>query len=67
MGDQVLLGDYPTGQWTRVSPNQMLVPQQLLVLPTYRARIATTKGVMVKFSADRGSNCSAAVRRSRPA
>ena len=27
----------------------MLVPQQLLVLPTYRARIATTKGVMVEI------------------
>ena len=47
--DQVLLGDYPTGQWTRVSPNQMLVPQQLLVLPTYRARLAMTKGVMVEI------------------
>jgi hypothetical protein len=44
--EQVVLSDYPTGQWTRVGPNQMLVPQQLLVLPTYRAKIAMTKGIL---------------------
>ena len=47
--DQVLLGDYPSGQWTRVGPNQMLVPQSVLVLPTYRAKIAMTAGMMAEL------------------
>jgi hypothetical protein len=45
---QILLALDPTSSWTRVSPNQMLLPQQLLVPPTYRAKIALTSGVTME-------------------
>ncbi len=45
--DQVLLGRDAAGEWTRVT-NQMLVPQQVLVLPTYRAKVALTVGVTLE-------------------
>ena len=47
--DQALLGELPGGQWTRIGANQMLVPQSVLVLPTYRAKIAMTAGVMAEI------------------
>ena len=43
--EQVLLSADAAGDWTRVGPNQMLVPQPLLVLPTYRVKVALTAGV----------------------
>ena len=43
--DQVLLSRDAAGDWTRVGANQMLIPQQLLVLPTYRAKVSLTVGV----------------------
>ena len=43
--EQVLLSADTAGDWTRVGPNQMLVPQPLLVLPTYRVKVALTAGV----------------------
>ena len=47
--DQVLLGRDAAGDWTRVGANQMLVPQQVLVLPTYRAKVALTVGVTLEI------------------
>ena len=47
--EQVLLGADAAGDWTRVGPNQVLVPQQLLVLPTYRAKVALTVGVTLEI------------------
>ncbi len=38
--DQILLVDDPASGWTRVAANQVLLPRQLLVLPTYRPRVA---------------------------
>ncbi len=43
--DQILLGRDAAGEWTRVGADQMLVPQQVLVLPTYRAKVLLTVGV----------------------
>jgi hypothetical protein len=45
---QILLGLDPAGSWTRVSANQMLMPQQFLAPPTYRAKIALTSGVAME-------------------
>ncbi len=47
--EQVLLSADAAGDWTRVGPNQMLIPQQLLVLPTYRAKVALTVGVTLEI------------------
>ena len=47
--EQVLLSADAAGDWTRVGPNQMLIPQQLLVLPTYRAKVALTAGVTLEI------------------
>ena len=47
--DQVLLSNNPTSGWTRVGANQMLVPQQLLALPTYRAKVVLTAGVALEI------------------
>jgi hypothetical protein len=47
--DQVLLGAIAGSDWTRVSPDQMLIPQQLLVLPTYRVNVALTIGVTLEI------------------
>jgi hypothetical protein len=45
-GDQVLLGnDRPESGWTRVGPTQMLIPQHVIALPTYRAKVVLTLGV----------------------
>lgn len=46
--DQVLLVDDPKGGWLRVAPSQMLLPQRLLALPTYRARIGLAMGVTLE-------------------
>lgn len=48
--DQVLLFEDPVSGWTRVAYNQMLHPQQLLALPTYRARVALTSGVTLEIA-----------------
>jgi hypothetical protein len=37
--DQVLLCSHPTNGWNRVGANQMLIPQHVLALPTYRAKV----------------------------
>ena len=47
--DQVLLTDDPKGGWLRVAANQMLMPQRLLVLPTYRAKVTLTFGVTLEI------------------
>jgi hypothetical protein len=47
--DQVLLRDAAGGDWQRVAPNQMLTPQRLLALPTYRAKVSLTIGVAVEI------------------
>ena len=47
--DQVLLTDDSKGGWLRVATNQMLVPQRLLVLPTYRAKVTLTVGVTLEI------------------
>ncbi|MCE5266747.1 MAG: hypothetical protein LLG00_02540 [Planctomycetaceae bacterium] len=44
--DQILLSRESAGEWTRVTPNQILFPRQVLVLPTYRARVALTVGTL---------------------
>ncbi len=46
---QVLLSDGVGTGWTRVAANQMLIPQQVLVPPTYRAKIALTMGVTLEI------------------
>ena len=35
--------------WVRVAPNQMLMPQRLLALPTYRAHVTLTVGVTLEI------------------
>lgn len=47
--EQVLLSDGVGAGWTRVAANQMLIPQQVLVPPTYRAKIALTMGVTLEI------------------
>jgi hypothetical protein len=47
--EQVLLFNHPVNGWTRVAANQMLLPQQLLALPTYRAKVVLTAGVAVEI------------------
>ena len=47
--EQVLLSDGVETGWTRVAANQMLIPQQVLVPPTYRAKIALTMGVTLEI------------------
>ena len=48
--DQVLLKDDPAGGWVRVAANQLLMPQRLLALPTYRAKVnLLTVGVTLKI------------------
>ncbi|MEN6449237.1 MAG: hypothetical protein ABFC96_01990 [Thermoguttaceae bacterium] len=47
--DQLLLSRDEDSEWTRVTANQMLTPQQILVLPTYRAKVALTVGVTVEI------------------
>ena len=48
--DQVLLQQDPAiGGWVRVAVNQLLSPQRLLALPTYRPKVATTAGVMLEI------------------
>ena len=46
--DQVLLRNAPGG-WMRAAPNQVLTPQRLLVLPTYRAKVSLTAGVAAEI------------------
>ncbi len=46
--DQVLLKDGSAGSWTRIAANQMLFPQRLLALPTYRAKVTLTVGVTLE-------------------
>jgi hypothetical protein len=47
--DQVLLKDDPVmGGWVRVAANQMLMPQRLLALPTYRPKVTLTVGVTLE-------------------
>ncbi len=48
-GNQVLLGSKAGGDWTRVAPNQMLIPQDVMALPTYRVKIALTMGVTLEI------------------
>ena len=43
--DQVLLSDQPKDGWTRVAANQTLMPQHVLALPTYRAKVGLNVGV----------------------
>ena len=47
--EQVLLSDNPPNGWTRVAANQMLIPQQVLALPTYRPKVGLTAGVTVEI------------------
>ncbi len=47
--EQVLLSDGVGAGWARVAANQMLIPQQVLVPPTYRAKIALTMGVTMEI------------------
>ena len=47
--EQVLLSDNPPNGWTRVTANQMLIPQQVLALPTYRPKVGLTAGVTVEI------------------
>ena len=47
--DHVLLKDGPAGGWTRVAANQMLFPQRLLTLPTYRTKVTLTVGVTLEI------------------
>lgn len=44
---QVLLSN--GGGWSRVDTNQMLIPQEVMTLPTYRAKIALTIGVTLEI------------------
>lgn len=46
--EQVLLSNGVGGGWARVAANQMLVPQEVMTLPTYRAKIALTIGVTME-------------------
>lgn len=47
--EQVLLGSDPVNGWTRVGPNQMLIPQHVLALPTYRAKVVLTAGITLEI------------------
>ena len=47
--EQVLLCSDSSGDWTRVGANQMLIPQQLLALPTYRVKVGLTAGVTMEM------------------
>ena len=47
--DRVLLKDDPATGWLRVAANQMLMPQRLLALPTYRAKVTLTIGVTLEI------------------
>ena len=47
--EQVLLSGNPANDWTRVGTNQMLIPQHVLALPTFRPRIGLTSGVTVEM------------------
>jgi len=47
--DQVLLKDSSNGGWTRIAANQMLFPQRLLALPTYRVKVTLTVGVTMEI------------------
>lgn len=47
--DQVLLSDSSPNGWTRVAANQMLIPQQVLSLPTFRPKLSLTSGVTVEL------------------
>jgi hypothetical protein len=47
--DQVLLKEDEKSGWMRVAANQMLIPQRLLVLPTYRAKVTLTAGVTLEI------------------
>ncbi|MEN6406271.1 MAG: hypothetical protein ABFC77_07360 [Thermoguttaceae bacterium] len=47
--DQVLLREDAKNGWTRVEPNEALMPQQLEVLPTYRVKLALTSGVTLEI------------------
>jgi hypothetical protein len=38
--DQVLLSGGPGGDWTRVAADQALIAEQILALPTYRAKVS---------------------------
>jgi hypothetical protein len=48
-GEQVLLSNNAENGWTRVGANQMLIPQHVLALPTYRARIVLTLGITLEI------------------
>ena len=50
--NQVLLKDDPASGWVRVAANQMLMPQRLLVLPTYRAKLTLTVGITLEILGD---------------
>jgi len=47
--EQVILGDDSAGEWVRIAANQPLVPQRLLVLPTYRAKVELTSGLKLEI------------------
>ena len=47
--EQVLLCDNPPSGWTRVAANQVLIPQQVLALPTYRPKVGLNAGVTVEI------------------
>ena len=47
--EQVLLSGNPANDWTRVAANQMLIPQHVLALPTFRPKIGLTSGVTVEM------------------
>ena len=48
--DQLLLKDNGASSgWVRVAANQMLMPQRLLALPTYRAHVTLTVGVTLEI------------------
>ena len=47
--EQVLLSSDPTNGWTRVAANQMLIPQDVLALPTYRPKVKLTVGVALEM------------------
>jgi hypothetical protein len=49
---QVLLSDNPSSGWTRVAANQVLIPQEILALPTYRPKVGLTAGVTADVTAE---------------
>jgi hypothetical protein len=50
--DQILLAADASGEWTRVAAKQFLLAQQLLVLPTYRAKVEMARGVEASILGD---------------